>query len=236
MGDSVNHIVDVSHLLLCINSSANFLIYLLGGEKFRRAWIDTYCGRTGGLLCTRLVSLRRSESSGSGGTVAGANATTVGTAYTAVGEGRNAVLVTTTLGGGSTTSSKRRTVSGGSGGSGNCRANNGRMAAAAAAANGGGGGSSKRPSSNNTAESLVSLQQLQPHHDSSTAKADGSSNGKHQQPQVQIQMRHLNGGGQKKSSCVTADGETTTVGPGAAMDLGEGDSERLLPKVKVDAV
>ena len=32
----------LSHLLVCVNSSANFLIYYARGEKFRRAWIDTF--------------------------------------------------------------------------------------------------------------------------------------------------------------------------------------------------
>ena len=31
----VNMIIDLSHLLVCINSTANFLIYMLGGTKFR---------------------------------------------------------------------------------------------------------------------------------------------------------------------------------------------------------
>ena len=61
----VNKIVDLSHLLVCINSSANFLIYLLGGEKFRRAWIETYvpdcllkmCG------CERILAQRRRRNS-----------------------------------------------------------------------------------------------------------------------------------------------------------------------------
>ena len=38
----VNKVVDLSHLLVCFNSAANFVIYLLGGEKFRRAWVETY--------------------------------------------------------------------------------------------------------------------------------------------------------------------------------------------------
>ena len=37
--------VNLSHLLVCFNSSANFVIYLLGGEKFRRAWCQTYLCR-----------------------------------------------------------------------------------------------------------------------------------------------------------------------------------------------
>ncbi len=32
----------MSHLLVCFNSSTNFLIYYLNGEKFRRAWVETY--------------------------------------------------------------------------------------------------------------------------------------------------------------------------------------------------
>ena len=35
-------LTNVSHLLLCINSSANFLIYYCAGGKFREAWLDTY--------------------------------------------------------------------------------------------------------------------------------------------------------------------------------------------------
>ena len=34
--------MDLSHLLVCINSSTNFLIYYCQGEKFRRAWMETY--------------------------------------------------------------------------------------------------------------------------------------------------------------------------------------------------
>ena len=32
----------VSHLLVCCNSSANFLIYYMCGSKFRKAWNATY--------------------------------------------------------------------------------------------------------------------------------------------------------------------------------------------------
>lgn len=35
-------VIRFSHLLVCINSSANFLIYLLRGQKFREAWMKTY--------------------------------------------------------------------------------------------------------------------------------------------------------------------------------------------------
>ncbi|XP_059087651.1 FMRFamide receptor-like [Tigriopus californicus] len=38
----VNKVVELSHLLLCLNSSLNFMVYLLGGEKFRKIWIHTY--------------------------------------------------------------------------------------------------------------------------------------------------------------------------------------------------
>ena len=38
----MNVITRMSHLLVCFNSSANFLIYYLNGEKFRRAWVETY--------------------------------------------------------------------------------------------------------------------------------------------------------------------------------------------------
>ena len=34
----------MSHFLVCLNSSTNFLIYYLNGEKFRRAWVETYGG------------------------------------------------------------------------------------------------------------------------------------------------------------------------------------------------
>ena len=41
----INMITRMSHLLVCFNSSANFLIYYLNGEKFRRAWVETYGNR-----------------------------------------------------------------------------------------------------------------------------------------------------------------------------------------------
>merc|ERR1712141_761528 len=41
-GPVINAILRLSHLLVCVNSSANFLIYYTRGEKFRRAWIDTF--------------------------------------------------------------------------------------------------------------------------------------------------------------------------------------------------
>ena len=40
----MNVITRMSHFLVCLNSSTNFLIYYLNGEKFRRAWIETYGG------------------------------------------------------------------------------------------------------------------------------------------------------------------------------------------------
>jgi len=38
----INVITRLSHFLVCFNSSANFLIYYLNGEKFRKAWVETY--------------------------------------------------------------------------------------------------------------------------------------------------------------------------------------------------
>ena len=32
----------ISHLMVCFNSSANFLIYYMCGSKFRNAWNSTY--------------------------------------------------------------------------------------------------------------------------------------------------------------------------------------------------
>lgn len=39
---AILNVMRLSHLLVCINSSANFLIYYLNGHKFRQAWLDTY--------------------------------------------------------------------------------------------------------------------------------------------------------------------------------------------------
>jgi len=41
-GPVINAILRLSHLLVCVNSSANFLIYYARGERFRRAWIETF--------------------------------------------------------------------------------------------------------------------------------------------------------------------------------------------------
>jgi len=38
----INMITRLSHLLVCFNLSANFVFYYLKGEKFRKAWIETY--------------------------------------------------------------------------------------------------------------------------------------------------------------------------------------------------
>lgn len=46
---AINVIIRLSHFLVCFNSSANFLIYYLNGEKFRKAWVDAY----GQCLCPR---------------------------------------------------------------------------------------------------------------------------------------------------------------------------------------
>ena len=35
--------LNLSHFLVCFNSSANFVIYLLAGEKFRKVWLETFC-------------------------------------------------------------------------------------------------------------------------------------------------------------------------------------------------
>ena len=53
----VTFCVNLSHLLVCFNSSANFVIYLLGGEKFRRAWCQTYLCRKADSSHTRFVHL-----------------------------------------------------------------------------------------------------------------------------------------------------------------------------------
>lgn len=37
-----NSVMRLSHLLVCINSAANFLIYYMNGEKFRLAWTEIY--------------------------------------------------------------------------------------------------------------------------------------------------------------------------------------------------
>ncbi len=42
--------MEVSHLCVCINSTLNFAIYSLRGEKFKAAWREAYLGwcRRGG--------------------------------------------------------------------------------------------------------------------------------------------------------------------------------------------
>ena len=51
--------IDLSKLLLCFNSSANFVIYLLRGEKFRRVWCETYLCRKQELLLHPTYSASR---------------------------------------------------------------------------------------------------------------------------------------------------------------------------------
>ena len=38
MPAAVDMMIRVSHLLVCFNSSANFVVYYLNGEKFREEW------------------------------------------------------------------------------------------------------------------------------------------------------------------------------------------------------
>ena len=38
-------IITLSNLLMCINSAANFLMYMVRGTKFRRAFLQTYACR-----------------------------------------------------------------------------------------------------------------------------------------------------------------------------------------------
>ena len=38
----IKNLTMISHLLVCINSAANFLIYYCAGGKFREAWLETY--------------------------------------------------------------------------------------------------------------------------------------------------------------------------------------------------
>jgi hypothetical protein len=39
---AINVMITLSNLLMCVNSAANFLMYMLRGSKFRRAFIRTY--------------------------------------------------------------------------------------------------------------------------------------------------------------------------------------------------
>ena len=38
----INGIIRLSHFLVCLNSSANFLIYYVYGSKLRNTWLETY--------------------------------------------------------------------------------------------------------------------------------------------------------------------------------------------------
>lgn len=62
--------IRVSHLLVCVNSSANFLLYYFNGRKFRKAWVETY-GSGGGVWCRgnqgENAVLRGSPQEGGGG-------------------------------------------------------------------------------------------------------------------------------------------------------------------------
>ena len=54
----INSIVRISHLLVCVNSSANFLIYYVYGTKFRRAFVATY-GPIWNVLIRRVSSFKK---------------------------------------------------------------------------------------------------------------------------------------------------------------------------------
>ncbi len=47
MDGVMKYIMEFSHLCVCVNSTINFAIYSLRGEKFKAAWRETYlrCGR-----------------------------------------------------------------------------------------------------------------------------------------------------------------------------------------------
>ena len=48
----INTLITLSNLLMCINSAANFLMYMVRGSKFRRAFLRTYgCGGAGRTCC-----------------------------------------------------------------------------------------------------------------------------------------------------------------------------------------
>ena len=53
----------MSHLLVCVNSSVNFLIYYVYGTKFRRAFVATY-GPFWSVLTRRMTgSFKKSQNS-----------------------------------------------------------------------------------------------------------------------------------------------------------------------------
>ncbi len=44
MDGAMQYVMELSHLCVCINSTLNFAIYSLRGEKFKAAWKETYLG------------------------------------------------------------------------------------------------------------------------------------------------------------------------------------------------
>ena len=36
-------VISLANLSTCVNSAANFLVYMLRGKKFRDLFLDTYC-------------------------------------------------------------------------------------------------------------------------------------------------------------------------------------------------
>ena len=66
--DVIQKLTELSHLLVCINSSANFLIYYCAGGKFREAWLDTYgfwwccCSRSDLKSLIRIPCKKRNQS------------------------------------------------------------------------------------------------------------------------------------------------------------------------------
>ena len=66
--DVINKLTQLSHLLVCINSSANFLIYYCAGGKFREAWLETYgfwwccCSRTDLRSLIKIPWMNRNQS------------------------------------------------------------------------------------------------------------------------------------------------------------------------------
>ena len=92
-------LIRLSHLFICVNSSADFLIYYVNGEKFRQAWLETF-----GFWCCCCCCMCRGGGGGSARAGGGG------------GSSRKGVTVTGVT---AVTADKRTNVAnGGSGGSG----------------------------------------------------------------------------------------------------------------------